>query len=369
MKNKRLAAALLALLFAAFGLLNALPNFAARAEDEDEYDMIAYAYTRWVKFNSSDPTQWTFCGDSNELFDNFRASAAVAVGGVIYVTPYDFSGGRLENYLYRLDENMHSEAIAMLTIPNLNLPSIYPYPSVYAMTYAEDIGKTYALVSIGFCRFAIAELNLSNAEMEVVCICPDTILFYPITMTYCGGGRFYMIEAYSNSLILLDPSSPESYETVMELPEMASLSPIGLTEFPHIAQSLYYDSEANTLLWGAGRHTLVQNGYGPLSKLVKIDLSTNTIIYDIDMRGAHTPCGWYNWPLNCFIPVSSIEQAVPGDADGDGNVSVTDAVMILRYAMGLIDALPRPGNADIDGDGAVTVADAILVLRGALGTA
>ncbi|MBR0156604.1 MAG: dockerin type I repeat-containing protein [Clostridia bacterium] len=368
MKSKRLAAALLALLFAAFGLLNALPYTAAIAEEDDEYDMIAYAYTRWVKFNSSDPAQWTHLGEANEMFDGFRASAAVAVGGVIYVTPYDYSGGLLENYLYRLDGDMHSDVIALLSIPELNLPSNGNYPSVYALTYAEDTAKTYALVAVGT-HFALTELNLSNAAMTVVCMFPDTAAFYPITMTYCGGGRFYMIEAYSNSLILLDPSSPESYETVMELPEMASLSPIGLTEFPHIAQSLYYDSEANTLLWGAGRHTLVQNGYGPLSKLVKIDLSTNTIIYDIDMRGAHTPCGWYNWPLNCFIPVSSIEQAVPGDADGDGNVSVTDAVMILRYAMGLIDALPRPGNADIDGDGAVTVADAILVLRGALGTA
>lgn len=56
---------------------------------------------------------------------------------------------------------------------------------------------------------------------------------------------------------------------------------------------------------------------------------------------------------------------LPGDVNGDGSVTITDAVTVLRAAMGILGG-ELPG-ADFDGDGSVTITDAVLVLRAAMG--
>ena len=56
---------------------------------------------------------------------------------------------------------------------------------------------------------------------------------------------------------------------------------------------------------------------------------------------------------------------VPGDMDGDGAVTATDAILVLRVAMGLIES-DNPA-ADVDGNGTVNVTDALHALRAAMG--
>lgn len=66
-----------------------------------------------------------------------------------------------------------------------------------------------------------------------------------------------------------------------------------------------------------------------------------------------------------------------GDVDGDGSVTVRDALLALRFAVKIseptaaqteaADVAPKPGVARLFGDGAVTVADAIRILRRAVG--
>ena len=72
--------------------------------------------------------------------------------------------------------------------------------------------------------------------------------------------------------------------------------------------------------------------------------------------------GGGTWYLSEFaLPVLEEEQ-VAGDVDGDGEVTVADALSVLRVAAKL--ALPTRGATfDFDGDGAVTVADALMILR------
>ena len=61
-------------------------------------------------------------------------------------------------------------------------------------------------------------------------------------------------------------------------------------------------------------------------------------------------------------------QIMPGDVSGDGSVDVTDALLALRCAMGIVqlegDALTA---GDINGDGYVRVEDALTILRLAMG--
>ena len=62
--------------------------------------------------------------------------------------------------------------------------------------------------------------------------------------------------------------------------------------------------------------------------------------------------------------IYSGEQGLLGDVNGDGAVSSTDALLILRYVNGLIGANELDLlRADVDGDGSVTTADALLILR------
>jgi hypothetical protein len=56
---------------------------------------------------------------------------------------------------------------------------------------------------------------------------------------------------------------------------------------------------------------------------------------------------------------------VPGDMDGDGAVTATDAILVLRVAMGLIES-DNPAAA-VDGNGPVNVTGALLALRAAMG--
>ena len=57
-----------------------------------------------------------------------------------------------------------------------------------------------------------------------------------------------------------------------------------------------------------------------------------------------------------------------GDVDGDGRVTIADAVAIMRHALDLThipeQSLPF---ADVNGDGTVNLSDAVTVMRMAIG--
>lgn len=103
-----------------------------------------------------------------------------------------------------------------------------------------------------------------------------------------------------------------------------------------------------------------------------------------------TFCGWYATDgtlisteaelvidrEECYYPyhfIARFTASTPGgigDVDGDGVVRVSDAVLIMRCALGLIEFTPEQILCgDVDGDGFVKVADVVMVIRIALGLA
>lgn len=55
-----------------------------------------------------------------------------------------------------------------------------------------------------------------------------------------------------------------------------------------------------------------------------------------------------------------------GDVNGDGNITLSDAALIMRSAMNL-SPLANIGSGDVDADGIITVSDALFTMRIAMG--
>ena len=102
-----------------------------------------------------------------------------------------------------------------------------------------------------------------------------------------------------------------------------------------------------------------------------------TFTYTVGESGVHT----FTWKYRKDYSVASGSDCVwvdnvscsggaalmPGDADGSGAVDSADALLVLRYSMGLIDHIPVFANADVNGDGVLDSSDALMILRMALG--
>ena len=83
-----------------------------------------------------------------------------------------------------------------------------------------------------------------------------------------------------------------------------------------------------------------------------------------DFETVWTMEGNQAYPYPELISNPHIGSAVPGDLDGDGEITTIDANMVLRIALYLED---YNSNGDVDNDGTVTLADANTILRWALG--
>ena len=90
--------------------------------------------------------------------------------------------------------------------------------------------------------------------------------------------------------------------------------------------------------------------------------------------GSHTPFS-VRYRVDFFDLASEGsegEEPMPprasGDADGDGEITVLDALMVVRHAMGvaLLDGQAL-GCCDVDGSGTVDMDDSLIILRSALG--
>ncbi len=79
--------------------------------------------------------------------------------------------------------------------------------------------------------------------------------------------------------------------------------------------------------------------------------------------------GFSNDPAFVTFRVYDSPTAVtPGDVDSNGTVTISDALLALRMAMGIIPVANLEA-ADMNGDGTVSVTDALSIIRVSLGTA
>lgn len=71
--------------------------------------------------------------------------------------------------------------------------------------------------------------------------------------------------------------------------------------------------------------------------------------------------------IGMFIVSYTTDNVELGDVNGDGVVNTADAVLVMRYAMGIIDdTMLNVDVADMDQNGRIEIADAIIILRMAM---
>ncbi len=100
------------------------------------------------------------------------------------------------------------------------------------------------------------------------------------------------------------------------------------------------------------------------------ELNMQTAIAAVDGPGAHT----LRWVFTCgedgraYIDNVRIgPRYIMGDVDMNGVIDSTDALLALRFALGIIDDPMIVQLSDVNGDGALTTEDSLIILRMALG--
>ena len=101
--------------------------------------------------------------------------------------------------------------------------------------------------------------------------------------------------------------------------------------------------------------------------------SDNTVITINGDAGFVDSKGWMEYSRYCWLNtvdffVTEPEAELIGDVDGDGEVTAADALLALRYVMGLAELdEAQLAQADVNGDGEVTIVDSLLIQRYAMG--
>lgn len=86
----------------------------------------------------------------------------------------------------------------------------------------------------------------------------------------------------------------------------------------------------------------------------------------LDMLAAYQVAAAIPPPVSTATPTAA-PTASPGDANCDGTVSMTDALLIARFVVGLVASIPCPQNADVSGDERITMTDSLAIARSVVG--
>jgi hypothetical protein len=99
-----------------------------------------------------------------------------------------------------------------------------------------------------------------------------------------------------------------------------------------------------------------------------VHVDTRSSQYWFDEQNGNRSIGddWYAYMAKKGYPVDKPRK--PGDVDGDGELTSTDARLVLQASVGKVEfAEEQKETADVDGDGKVTTTDARIILQEVVG--
>ena len=126
----------------------------------------------------------------------------------------------------------------------------------------------------------------------------------------------------------------------------------------------------------SAEHTVSFYGYdGALIEAVQVEDEQAAAAPDVPkyVTGEHGPMVFYGWDADFSNVTEDMDvhalYTLRGDIDFDGEVTASDALLAMRYAMSIITLEPRQIAAgDMDSNDAVEASDAILIMRYVIST-
>ncbi|MBR6007332.1 MAG: hypothetical protein IK064_06845 [Clostridia bacterium] len=375
--NKRIAACALALLFA----LSLIPVslFAARAETVTPYWTVPSGYNahdynalasfleqtnasgkkngEWLSasYNVNDPTSWgthhfTFTTGSNKRIAQIDISNHNGIVGSL----------DLSDCTSLTSCSIYTNKITALNVSGCTaLVTLYCYDNKLT---SIDVSTNTALGYFSCARNLISSIDVSHNRSLIIFNCSynplsavDVSVNTSLTVLGVSGTGITELDVSHNTQ-LKDLYCKDNPLTELDLSHNSQLylNHIGLTG----------DGTIGTELIATG--------------------NTNCV-YAVPAEGAEF-LGWYNqsgtrlsteaaYTFYSGTPTTLIAhftEAVPpalmGDVDFDGDVDITDALLTMRCAMGIITfTAEQIAVGDMDGSGAVNVTDAVMILRAAMG--
>lgn len=278
----------------------------------------------WIRFSDHDPSFVEATANMGK--DTYGAAY---YNGNVYGYLYDANDTRF----FVMDAETHE-----ITYPGASSGADV-WVRAMAYNYAND--TMYAIVNN-----SLATVDLSTGGLSVIANLSgavDDVMTFAID----GEGNAYglTLNSLQTTLVRID----------LETAVCTAIG--GLGAGLNFAQSMTWDHGTNRLYWA---HELDVSDSG----LYIIDVDT------LELTSCGT-IGRQGMEISCLFTASEPGGgALAGDADLNGSVSIADAILALRHAMGL-SQLSGQGfiNADVDNNGSVTTADAIMILRMAMGLA
>ena len=179
----------------------------------------------------------------------------------------------------------------------------------------------------------IHEVNIEGFVPPVIGSTPE----FSYTLYVNGGGHYEILYQYWHD-------NTEGHDMTTE-------------QVPFVADHMY----------SIGCILYAEEGYD-FAEDVVISFNGDTALADPDYPQPFYLGGCIVVQSTAVAPVEDLPAYEPGDVNNNGEVDLVDALLALRYSMGItylngfaIEA------ADMDGDGSVTAGDVLMIMRTALG--
>ncbi len=243
------------------------------------------------------------------------------------------------------------------------------YPAYFHCSYGRDRTGTLGLLLLGLLGVSKVDVQ-KDYEMTFlsewgggglsaeghVSLLNRTISW--IQTNYAQGGTLQeSIEAYVLAAGLSAGEIAAIRANMLEpVPEETAVTGIEIASVPDKTE--YY---AGDLLDPAGGELSVAFSDGTVKTVkMSIDMIGG---FDRNAAGVQTLTVTYEG-FTAQFEVTVVETVIRGDMDGDGEITVSDALVALRIAARLAEETPEAiAIGDADGDGAITVSDALRILR------
>lgn len=258
---------------------------------------------------------------------------------------------------------------------NTNLYNIQNYISpnleVGVMTEIDfsQINSESSSISVTLVRSSIEHIDFTPLAGQIAAVMLNDNPLTGIDLTGCSA--LLDIQLVDTEVACLDLSDCTSLETF----EFSGITSVVLnSEALNVTDSVF--SAVGGTLYGIRTYEYIENPETGNWDLVYYPVTLTAEGGDAEFYG------WYNTENDiqfyeeCTMEVEGSNYrlearfALPtliGDVDGDGNVSVADATLVLRFSLGL-DSLTTEqiAIADMNGDGSTNVMDATLIIRTAM---